>query len=59
MLVQDSAVHLLDNVPGYLDLLHRYGIRCVERRSADPGAILCEDDVQILVRPSWSQPSSS
>src|ERR1700742_4715349 len=49
---KESAVHLLERVPGYLDLLSRYGVRCVERRSADPGVVLYEDDVQIVVRPT-------
>jgi hypothetical protein len=48
---KEAAVHVLGKVPGYLDLLARYGVRCVERRSADPGTILYEDDVQIVVRP--------
>jgi hypothetical protein len=48
---KESAVHLLDRVPDYLDLLARYDIRCVERRSTDPGTVLYEDDVQVVVRP--------
>jgi hypothetical protein len=47
----NSAGHLLDRVPGYLDLLDRHGVAFSERRSTDPGPILYEDAVQILVVP--------
>lgn len=46
---KSSAAHLLDRLPGYLDLLDRYDIAWVVRRSADPGPVLYEDDVQIVV----------
>ncbi|MEU7479947.1 hypothetical protein AB0A63_28415 [Lentzea sp. NPDC042327] len=46
-----AASHLLARVPGYLDLLDRYGIGWVERRSEDPGVILYADEVQVVVRP--------
>lgn len=46
-----SAQHLLSRVPGYLDLLDRYGMTWVERQSADPGCILYEDAVQVVVSP--------
>ncbi|MET3803328.1 hypothetical protein ABIB25_000312 [Nakamurella sp. UYEF19] len=36
---------------GYLDLLDRYGVTWRERRSADPGEPLYEDDVQVVVVP--------
>lgn len=48
---KDTAGHLLDRVPGYLDLLDRHGVGWRERRSPDPGTILYEDDVQVLVVP--------
>ena len=47
-----SATHLLDRVPGYLDLLDRYGTEWVERRTSNPGAVLYEDDVQVVTRPA-------
>jgi hypothetical protein len=46
-----SATHLLDRMPGYLELLDRYGVAWAERRSDDPGQILYEDDVQVVVIP--------
>jgi hypothetical protein len=49
---KDSANHLLEQVTGYLDLLDRYGIGWVELRSNDPGTILYEDEVQVVVTPS-------
>jgi hypothetical protein len=46
-----TAVHLLERIPGYLDLLNRYGVPWEELRSAAPGHVLYEDDVQVVVRP--------
>lgn len=54
-----SARNLLSRVPGYLDLLDRYGVPWAERRSAEPGKILYEDTVQVVAvlgpMPSVSQ----
>lgn len=49
---KEGATHLLDRVPGYLDLLDRYGIGWAERRTSNPGTVLYEDDVQVLTRPA-------
>jgi hypothetical protein len=38
-------------VPGYLQLLDTHGVECVELRSADPGRVVYEDDVQVVVTP--------
>lgn len=46
-----TAGHLLARVPGYLDLLDRYGVPWEEVRSGSPGRILYEDDVQIITAP--------
>jgi GNAT superfamily N-acetyltransferase len=46
---KDTATHLLERVPGYLDLLDRHGVRWTECRSPAPGPILYEDPVQIVV----------
>lgn len=46
-----SAVHLLDRIPGYLNLLDRYGVQWEELRSPTPGHVLYEDDVQVVVNP--------
>jgi hypothetical protein len=48
---KDSATHLIERVPGYLDLLDRHGVGWVLRTSDDPGEVLYEDDVQVIVRP--------
>lgn len=46
-----SADHLLARIPGYLDLLSRYGVTWQKLHSADPGKVLYEDDVQVVVDP--------
>ncbi|POH73172.1 hypothetical protein [Arthrobacter glacialis] len=46
-----SATHLLARVPGYLNLLDRYGMPWEELRSSAPGHVLYEDDVQVVVDP--------
>ncbi|MER7515505.1 hypothetical protein [Streptomyces sp. NPDC126499] len=46
-----SATHLLDRVPGYLELLAAHGVPCVRVESADPGRIVYEDDVQVVAVP--------
>ncbi|HEX4728049.1 MAG TPA: hypothetical protein VH298_09640 [Jatrophihabitans sp.] len=48
---KSTAGHLLARVPGYLDLLDRYQVGWTERRSANPGWIRYEDDVQVVVTP--------
>ncbi|MGO4145256.1 hypothetical protein AB4Y77_09250 [Paenarthrobacter sp. YAF11_1] len=47
-----SAAHLLKRIPGYVDLLDRYGVKWEEVRSSDPGRVLYEDDVQVVVVPN-------
>ncbi|WP_217247275.1 hypothetical protein [Streptomyces sp. AC602_WCS936] len=46
-----SASHLLARVPGYLEILAAHGIDCLAVRSADPGRVIYEDDVQVVVVP--------
>lgn len=46
-----SATHLLARVPGYLEILSAHGVECRLLRSADPGRVVYEDDVQIVVVP--------
>ncbi|MFF8807576.1 hypothetical protein [Streptomyces omiyaensis] len=46
-----SATHLLARVPGYLDILSAHGVDCLALRSADPGRVVYEDDVQVVVVP--------
>ncbi|MFI8824683.1 hypothetical protein [Streptomyces sp. NPDC053431] len=46
-----TATHLLDRVPGYLDLLAAHGVPCARIESGDPGRIVYEDDVQVVAVP--------
>ncbi len=46
-----SATHLLDRVPGYLEILSAHGIDCRALRSVDPGRVVYEDAAQIVVVP--------
>jgi hypothetical protein len=44
-----TATYVLDPVPGYLALLDRYDIPWRIAGSEDPGRLLYEDDVQVVV----------
>lgn len=44
-----EAEFLIRRTRGYLNLLDRYDVAWVERASDDPGSILYEDDVQVVV----------
>ena len=46
-----SAVHLLAYATGYLQLLDRYCVAWRCRESEDPGHVLYQDDVQVVVVP--------
>ncbi|MCX5387349.1 hypothetical protein [Streptomyces sp. NBC_00083] len=46
-----SATHLLVRVPGYLSILAAHGVDCLALSSADPGRVIYEDDVQVVVIP--------
>lgn len=46
-----SATHLLERIPEYLEILHTHGVECIRVESDDPGRIVYEDDVQIVVVP--------
>jgi len=48
---KDTATHLLDRVDGYLGLLQRHDISCVRRQTPDPGLVLYDDAVQVVVAP--------
>lgn len=48
---KESAVHLLERVPRYLEILSAHGVECVRVETADPGRIVYEDDVQVVVVP--------
>ncbi|MFF0433708.1 hypothetical protein ACFYU9_15925 [Streptomyces sp. NPDC004327] len=46
-----TARHLIDRVPGCLDLLAAHGVPCVRAESSDPGRIVYEDDVRVVAVP--------
>ena len=48
---RSSATHLLDRVDGYLVLLDRYGEPWERVETDDPGTVLFEDSVQVVVVP--------
>ncbi|MGV8884613.1 MAG: hypothetical protein ACOH1T_03360 [Microbacteriaceae bacterium] len=45
----ETAVDVIGYARGYLNLLAKYGVPCVESRSEDPGRIIYADAVQIIV----------
>jgi hypothetical protein len=46
-----SATHLIERVPGYLEILTTHGVQCRTIQSADPGRVIYEDEVQVVVVP--------
>ncbi|MFD7499384.1 hypothetical protein ACFV8T_45375 [Streptomyces sp. NPDC059832] len=46
-----SAEHLLVRVPGCPEILAAHGVDCRLLRSAGPGRVVYEDDVQVVVVP--------
>lgn len=48
---KSSAVHLLARIPGYPNLLDRYGVQWEQLHSSTPGRVLYEDHVQVVVDP--------
>ena len=48
---RDSPAHLLERVPGYLQLLDRYGVAWRRCETADPGWIIYSDAVQVVAQP--------
>ncbi|MEU6659104.1 hypothetical protein [Streptomyces sp. NPDC046821] len=44
-----TATHLLERIGGYLEILAAHGVDCRLVRSADPGRVIYEDDVQVVV----------
>ena len=56
---KESATHLLDRVPPYLAILSAHGVECVRIESDDPGRVIYEDDVQIVVVPHDPTASTS
>lgn len=49
-----SATGLLREIPGYLDLLDRYGVPWVRRTSDAPGRVIYSDAFQVVVVPAPS-----
>ncbi|MGY4988043.1 hypothetical protein [Streptomyces nigrescens] len=49
-----TAVHLIERVDGYLQLLAAHEVACERVESTDPGRIVYEDEVQVVVVP-WEK----
>ncbi|RFU87464.1 hypothetical protein DY218_06485 [Streptomyces triticagri] len=49
-----SATHLLERNPGYLDILAAHEVPCHQVHSPDPGRVVYEDEVQVVVVPYQS-----
>ncbi|MFF7177307.1 hypothetical protein [Streptomyces sp. NPDC008121] len=47
-----TATHLLERIDGYLDVLAAHGVAYETLRSAAPGRVIYEDDVQVVVVPA-------
>ena len=52
---KESATHLLERVTPYLEILGSHGVACVRVEAEDPGRIIYEDDVQVVVVPRRDQ----
>lgn len=46
-----TATHLIERVPPYLEILRSHGVPCVRVEAPDPGRVIYEDDVQVVVVP--------
>ena len=46
-----TATHLLERIEPYLELLKRHDVQVVKLMSDDPGQIVYEDKVQIVIVP--------
>lgn len=46
-----TAIHLLARVPPYLEILASHGVACERVESTDPGRVIYEDEVQVVVVP--------
>lgn len=46
-----SAVHLIDRVEDYLEILAAHDVSCVRVESTNPGKIIYEDSEQVVVVP--------
>ncbi|MFI0237813.1 hypothetical protein [Streptomyces sp. NPDC016845] len=49
---KSDAVHLIDRVDGYLELLAAHGVECRRLVTRNPGRIVYEDDQQVVVIPA-------
>lgn len=48
---KETATHLIERVPPYLEILAAHDVACVRVESEGPGRVIYEDDVQIVVVP--------
>ncbi|MFJ8820866.1 hypothetical protein ACIREE_03695 [Streptomyces sp. NPDC102467] len=52
-----SATHLVERLDGYLEILDAHGVPWRKATSTDPGRVVYEDDVQIVVVPRAAVPA--
>ncbi|PQZ96348.1 hypothetical protein CQ018_03530 [Arthrobacter sp. MYb227] len=48
---KDTATHLLERIEPYLEMLRRHDVQFVRLISEDPGRVIYEDAVQVVVVP--------
>lgn len=48
---KDTATHLLERIPRHLGLLDAHAVPYERLESADPGRVIYEDEVQVVVVP--------
>ncbi|WP_449373587.1 hypothetical protein [Arthrobacter psychrolactophilus] len=48
---KDTATHLLERIEPYLEMLMRHDVQVVKLISDDPGQVIYEDEVQVVVVP--------
>lgn len=46
-----TAGHLIERVDGYLEILAAHEVACERVESTDPGRVVYEDEVQVVVVP--------
>ncbi|MBR7833984.1 hypothetical protein KDL01_11960 [Actinospica durhamensis] len=55
---KESAVEMIEQVAGYLEILDAHGVAWELVRSTDPGEILYEDVHQVIAEPRQAVPSA-
>lgn len=48
---KESATHLFERIPHYLEILRAHDVPCMRVETPDPGRVIYEDEVQVVVVP--------